>query len=209
MADPKREELKVQQRKAILAAVVSPDSHLEKEHALDELRGLVKTAGVNVVGELVQRMHQVIQITLNQHGPQGNSDDGLELGACFIHADMDKMTFAGARFPLFIVVDDEVREIKSTRKGIGYRGIAQTQAFDEIEIELKPGMAFYMSSDGFLEQVGGPKRRMFGKKRFKALLKELQALPLNAQKERFMQALHDHQGPEPRRDDVAVLAFRV
>ncbi|MBT6093568.1 MAG: transporter substrate-binding domain-containing protein [Rhodospirillaceae bacterium] len=162
-----------------------------------------------MVGELVQRMHQVIQITLNQHGPQGNSDDGLELGACFIHADMDKMTFAGARFPLFIVVDDEVREIKSTRKGIGYRGIAQTQAFDEIEIELKPGMAFYMSSDGFLEQVGGPKRRMFGKKRFKALLKELQALPLNAQKERFMQALHDHQGPEPRRDDVAVLAFRV
>jgi GTP-binding protein HflX len=54
LADPKREELKVQQRKAILAAVVFPDSHLEKEHALDELRGLVKTAGVNVVGELVQ-----------------------------------------------------------------------------------------------------------------------------------------------------------
>lgn len=54
MADPKREELKVRRRKAVLAAVVAPNSHLEKEHALDELRGLAKTAGVNVVGELVQ-----------------------------------------------------------------------------------------------------------------------------------------------------------
>lgn len=54
MADPKREELKVQRRRAVLAAVVFPDSHLDKEHSLDELRGLAKTAGVIVVGELVQ-----------------------------------------------------------------------------------------------------------------------------------------------------------
>jgi GTP-binding protein HflX len=54
LADPKREELKVQRRRAVLAAVVFPDSHLDKEHSLDELRGLAKTAGVIVVGELVQ-----------------------------------------------------------------------------------------------------------------------------------------------------------
>ncbi len=161
------------------------------------------------VGDLVQRMHQVIQITLNQHGPQGDSDDGLELGACFIHAEMDKLTFAGARFPLFIVADGEVREIKGTRKGIGYRGISQTQVFKETEIDIRPDMAFYMSSDGFLEQVGGDRRRMFGKKRFKALLTDLQAVPLGEQKERLMQALHNHQGRERRRDDVSVLAFRV
>lgn len=54
MADPKREELKVQKRKAVLAAVVPSGGPLPKERVLDELKGLVKTAGVNVVGELVQ-----------------------------------------------------------------------------------------------------------------------------------------------------------
>ena len=54
MADPKREELKVRDRKAVLVAVVTPDDPLDRDHALDELKGLVATAGVRVVGEMVQ-----------------------------------------------------------------------------------------------------------------------------------------------------------
>ncbi|MGE3315449.1 MAG: GTPase HflX [Planctomycetaceae bacterium] len=54
MAAPKREELAVQQKRAVLVAVVDPANKLDKERVLDELKGLVKTAGVNVVGTLVQ-----------------------------------------------------------------------------------------------------------------------------------------------------------
>lgn len=54
MADPIRDELRVQHRTAILVSVPDPERDLGKEHALDELKGLVKTAGVTVVGELVQ-----------------------------------------------------------------------------------------------------------------------------------------------------------
>lgn len=54
MADPKREELQVKEKKAILASVISPSNHINKDQALDELKGLVKTAGVKVVGTLVQ-----------------------------------------------------------------------------------------------------------------------------------------------------------
>ncbi|KAA0140539.1 GTPase HflX [Gimesia chilikensis] len=54
MADPKREELQVKAKRAILVSVISPSSHINKEQALDELKGLVETAGVKVVGTLVQ-----------------------------------------------------------------------------------------------------------------------------------------------------------
>lgn len=54
MGDPKREELKVADQKAVLVGVFNPDDCSSKEAALDELKGLVKTAGVNVVGEIVQ-----------------------------------------------------------------------------------------------------------------------------------------------------------
>ena len=54
MADPKREQLKVERRKAVLVGVVDRSSRLPKDRVLDELKGLVKTAGVRVVGELVQ-----------------------------------------------------------------------------------------------------------------------------------------------------------
>jgi GTPase len=54
LADPKREELKVQQQRAVLVAVVDTNRNIQKNHALDELTGLVKTAGAEVVGTLVQ-----------------------------------------------------------------------------------------------------------------------------------------------------------
>lgn len=54
MGDPKREELKVANQKAILAGVFHPDACSDRGSALDELKGLVKTAGVEVVGEIVQ-----------------------------------------------------------------------------------------------------------------------------------------------------------
>ncbi|MCL4107134.1 UNVERIFIED_CONTAM: hypothetical protein GTU68_039126, partial [Idotea baltica] len=54
LADPKREELKVKQRRGILVAVVNRDDFPDKDTILDELKGLVKTAGVIVVGEIVQ-----------------------------------------------------------------------------------------------------------------------------------------------------------
>ncbi len=54
MAEPIRDNIKTNRRTAILVSVPDPNRNLGREHALDELRGLVKTAGVTVVGTLVQ-----------------------------------------------------------------------------------------------------------------------------------------------------------
>lgn len=54
MADPKRIDLSVRQKRAILVAVVLPGAQRELDDPLDELRGLAKTAGVKPVGTLVQ-----------------------------------------------------------------------------------------------------------------------------------------------------------
>jgi GTP-binding protein HflX len=54
LAEPRREELKVRRRKGILVAVVDPQDPTDRAHVLDEIRGLAETAGITVVGELVQ-----------------------------------------------------------------------------------------------------------------------------------------------------------
>ncbi|MCA9057360.1 MAG: GTPase HflX, partial [Planctomycetaceae bacterium] len=54
MGDPKRDQLKVGSQRGILVGVFHPDDGFSREGALDELKGLVKTAGMEVVGEVVQ-----------------------------------------------------------------------------------------------------------------------------------------------------------
>ena len=63
MNDPKREDLRVQQSKAVLVGVLDPSQKLNREHALDELAGLVKTAGVKVVGRMTQVRGRMIPAT--------------------------------------------------------------------------------------------------------------------------------------------------
>jgi len=64
LPEPIRDELKVQHRTAVLVSVPDVELDLSREHVLDELKGLVKTAGVKVVGEIVQLRHRPHPATL-------------------------------------------------------------------------------------------------------------------------------------------------
>ena len=161
------------------------------------------------VGKLLHRMHQLVQLTLGQHTEGGKSDDGLELGACYIDGDRTRLTFAGARFSLFKFEGAEVEEIKGDKQGIGYRGIPFGQEFMNRDVALGPGISFYLTTDGLIDQVGGEKRRSYGKKRFKELICKISDRPIFEQKFAIVEALEEYQGVERRRDDMSVIGFRI
>jgi GTP-binding protein HflX len=54
LSEPKREKLKVREQRAFLVAVLDSKDQRGKERALDEIKGLIETAGAEVVGEMVQ-----------------------------------------------------------------------------------------------------------------------------------------------------------
>ncbi|MGB0697145.1 MAG: SpoIIE family protein phosphatase [Rhodospirillaceae bacterium] len=160
-------------------------------------------------GALVQRMHQLVQLTLGQHTDQGESDDGLELGAVYVDSDTTHLIFTGARFDLFHFDGDAAQVIKGTKQGIGYRRVPFGQTYDETMVTIAPDSRYYMTSDGLIDQVGGARKRSFGKKRFKQLLSEIKDLPMSEQKERIEEALSTYQGSEKRRDDVSMVGFKA
>ena len=162
------------------------------------------------VGMLLQKVHAIVQSNLGQHEDGGESDDGLELGICYLPDDRSKVVFGGARFDLFVVGDGAVKRINGTRKGIGYRRIPHNQEYEAHDIVLADGEALYMTTDGMIDQVGGPKRRAFGRRRFEQAPLEIPPSPMPAQGGgRLYETLKNYQGAEIRRDDVSVIGFRV
>ncbi|HEV3120616.1 MAG TPA: GTPase HflX [Isosphaeraceae bacterium] len=59
MAELKRNELLDRREKSILVGVLLPDGNYNPDDPLDEIRGLAETAGVVVVGSMLQRRPQV------------------------------------------------------------------------------------------------------------------------------------------------------
>ncbi|MBF0369386.1 MAG: transporter substrate-binding domain-containing protein [Magnetococcales bacterium] len=158
-------------------------------------------------GTLIQRMHQLIQLALGQDKELGDSDDGLELGVCFINKRRKKMVYSGARFSLFIVDEGGVQEIKGDKSGIGYRGIDRDFDFTAHTLAFGADKRYYMTSDGIIDQIGGEKKRSFGKRRFMRLLETLRDRPMDQQEGPILQALIDYQGDSKRRDDVSLIGF--
>ncbi len=178
--------------------------------ALD--RALSEVA-VGDAAALIQRMHRIVQQLLSQDQAVCDedhcSDDGLELGVCYIHPAKDSITFAGAGFPLFYTHGNGFKKINGDRKGIGYRHIPQDTNWTNRVLDVEKDMSFYMSSDGIFDQIGGPKKRGFGKKRFMKLLDSVQSLPVAEQGDAIYQQLVAFQGEEKRRDDVSAIGFKL
>jgi serine phosphatase RsbU (regulator of sigma subunit) len=161
------------------------------------------------VDELIQHMHRILQHTLNQDSEHGQSDDGIEMGACYLNADKSRIFFAGARFDLYVLENGEVNIIKGSKSGMGYRGISYDQQFEIQEITTGKNMTFYLASDGVVDQVGAETGWGVGRKRLMQWMVEAGPLPLPEQKSEIYKKFLAYQGSAKRRDDVSVIGFRV
>ena len=152
-------------------------------------------------------LHRGVQSLLGQDQKTGDTDDGLEAGICFINPDRKRMTFAGARFSLWRSNENGVTEIKGDRKGVGYRRYPKETSYTDITLPYGAGDSFYMTTDGLIDQIGGPRGRSFGKSRFQQLLRKYQGHPMQIQAEAVRKELARYQGHQIRRDDLTILGF--
>lgn len=159
--------------------------------------------------ELTRRIHQLTRNALAQNTDSPETDDGMELGLCFIPDHRRHLDFVGARIDLFVVENGAVTRVVGAKKGIGYPEVPDDQEYPAHRLDALPGRSFYMASDGILDQVGGPDRVMFGRRRFQELLLRVSGLPMEKQAGAAHDELLDYQRGEPRRDDVSLLGFRL
>jgi PAS domain S-box-containing protein len=157
--------------------------------------------------QVLTGLHRGVQRLLGQDQESGETNDGLEAGVCFINPSKQTMTFAGAHLSLWKADQEDVIEIKGDRKGLGYRRYAKEATFRDITLPLGAKDAFYLTTDGLIDQVGGPRGRSFGKRRFRNLLKRNQGAPMQKQAESLQRSFKKFQGQQLRRDDLTVLGF--
>ncbi len=66
-------------------------------------------------------------------------------------------------------------------------------------------MCFYLTSDGFTDQLGGERYRVFGMKKFKQILIDNHTKPFEEQRELLLEAFKAHKADGDRQDDVTLI----
>ena len=158
---------------------------------------------------LIARMNRFIKEVLGQYSEDAVSNDGLELGLCRIEPARGRLAYAGARFSLWRVQDGKASEFKGDKSGIGYSDVPLDLELTNHEIAYDRESRFYLYSDGFLDQIGGPKRHALGKRRLMRHIIEHRDEPLSVQRELIADMFRDYQGDERRRDDLIMIGFKI
>ncbi|SFU87531.1 Serine phosphatase RsbU, regulator of sigma subunit [Methylobacterium sp. 174MFSha1.1] len=139
--------------------------------------------------------------------PDG-SDDGLDCGICVVDRANGVVHFAGAGLALTVLADGGTTRIKGRRHGLGYRRTGREEPIAAVEIPLRGSPTFFLMTDGVSDQMGGASRRLLGHRGVAEILGRHQDMPLPSQVAALEAALAVHRGAEPRRDDMALVAFR-
>lgn len=175
--------------------------------AVSGLKRILQEDGNHCPAEILRCLNGLVKTSLQQDTDYALSDDGLDAAICVIHPKDLVLRFASARLPLFVAQGDEVHLIKGDRQSLGYKRSRLDFQFTEQTLKIAPDMGFYLATDGFMDQLGGPMNRRFGSGRFRQLLREHHQKPYDQQQALFLQAFQDYKGDKETQDDMTVVGF--
>ncbi|CAA7611880.1 SpoIIE family protein phosphatase [Magnetospirillum sp. UT-4] len=158
--------------------------------------------------EMLMQLNRLVKASLRQDRDGALSNDGLDAAICVVDRAAGTVTYAGANLPLLVHDPAGFRLVRGDRMSLGYPDSRADHRFEAHVLAAQPGTTFYLYTDGLTDQIGGPGRRLFGRRRLQTALAGLAEKPLEAQMEELMAHLAEWRGAEPRRDDLTFVAFR-
>jgi len=174
--------------------------------ALNHITGVM---GIADPVPVLQALHREMQAILHQHDLGESFENGLDAGVCRWTWGEPVLHFAGARIDLYYQDPaTPITAIRGYRASLGYRHAdPDWTLFSRVDLDRIPGRTFYLTTDGLLDQAGGPKGQGFGRRRFQEVLQQGNGQSLPAQQAALEQALAAWQGEQPQRDDMTVIGF--
>lgn len=140
---------------------------------------------------------------------QGSESEGRGMDISIIRIDPKnrEVTFSGAKRPLLYFQQGKMHHQPGSRVSIGDTQLEKL--FENITIPYRAGDTFYLYSDGYADQFGGRQDRKFMRTRFRALLEDQQAHPLDEQMKNLGTAIQEWMGRyHEQTDDMLVVGLR-
>ena len=189
------------------------------------LNEIVGKSRLDSAGEFLDRLRRKVKSTLSQEGKEMEQKDGMDLSLAILDSDNNEMQYAGAFNPIYLIRNKELNnksnlsdhlsmeseqhqlfEIKGDRQPISI--YSKEIEFKTNYIKLQNGDTLYMFSDGYPDQMGGPKGKKFMVKKFKNLLLGIQDVAMTKQKVILDTTLEDWKKDVEQVDDILVIGIR-
>jgi serine phosphatase RsbU (regulator of sigma subunit) len=143
---------------------------------------------------------------LKQVAEEDSIKDGMDIAVCVVDFEKNILWYAGANCPLYLVRGGELIHYRADKMPVAIH--YKMEPFTLHKIELQKGDAFYIFSDGYADQFGGPNQRKFMSMQLRETLVAMSGMPMLKQGERLNQIFEEWMGDSPQIDDVTMIGVR-
>lgn len=175
----------------------------------DLLNGIVDIRGETRPEVILTQLSDYVRQTLQQE--KTDNQDGMDMALITYDRKARIVEFAGAKNPLVYFQNGEICTIKGNRTPIGGKRFANA-SYQSHQISLKKGetTTFYIFSDGFQDQFGGPDNRKYMVKRFRELLSSIYHLPMSKQQQLLEEEFEAWcPNANDQIDDILIIGFQL
>lgn len=173
------------------------------------LNQIVYEANVLSPSEVLRVLNKRVLMSLKSNKLNSQVDDGMDIGICMLDRKTNKLSFAGAKRPLYFISNNELNVVKGDYYPVGGSLFEKDRVYHEHEVQLQKDDLVYLFTDGIVDQFGGEENKKFMYSRFKNLLKKVAKKPLKEQRDEIEMALVNWQGANDQTDDMLLIGMKV
>lgn len=159
--------------------------------------------------KILKLLNRKIKIALKVEDPTVYTNDGMDVSVCAVDKENGILQYAGALRPLYFVHGNEFIEVKGDKISISSNITNYTiQSFTVHTFKLEKGDAFYIFSDGIIDQFGGEHNKKFLSKRLRQIIKDVYFMDMKEQKQIIIDNFNDWKGDNEQVDDVLLIGIK-
>jgi serine phosphatase RsbU (regulator of sigma subunit) len=170
------------------------------------LNEIVNGKQVLMPDQIIEQLRAGVIKALNQVVDEDTVKDGMDIAVCLVDFDENVLWYAGANNPLYVIRDGELIHYRADKMPVAIH--YKMQPFVLNKIDLKKGDTFYIFSDGYADQFGGPKEKKFMSMQLKETLIAMSGIPMLQQGEKLDEIFEKWRGDNPQVDDVTLIGVR-
>ena len=169
------------------------------------LNRAVKEFNITDTGRILDKTRDLVLETFEKSS--SGAMDGMDISLLCIDAKNKKISWSGANNRLWYIHNNELNEIKADKQSIGKTEFSKP--FTTHQIKYVENTFFYLFTDGFADQFGGPESKKFKYKQFSEVLKNNNHLPLSQQLSLINNTFENWKGNLEQVDDVCVIGIKI
>jgi serine phosphatase RsbU (regulator of sigma subunit) len=170
------------------------------------LNEIVNGKHIVMPDQIIENLRQGIIKSLKQVAAEDSIKDGMDIAVCVVDFEKNILWYAGANNPLYLVRNGELTNYRADRMPVAIH--YKMEPFTLHKIDLQKGDAFYIFSDGYVDQFGGPQQKKFMAMQLRETLIAMQGMPMLKQGERLNEIFEGWRGDSPQIDDVTMIGVR-